>query len=388
MERPFLDHPFRNSAALSSGALPAAASQDRQDQTPFVAETRRRGVSQSGSFVPSARLVLTSALRTEGLWHALPGEEIKTLVLLLTFLTPDGACRPALAELAPAMRLAEPKARARLERLAAYRWQGNPVIRELRRDSGLHAFTPAPGLLTVLEMPPEVPEPPAGLGVPAGREAVVAHSRALYARPRAEVEREMALRMGWEDGDALRQAREREEAALTDDGRDLLTRLLGLGVERAKALELLGAHEPERICRQVEWLPLRGAKNPARFLVAAIAGNYEPPAGLRPVPARQGLQGEAPTKDGEPAGWDAIDLLTERSGARETQPPGESPEEEESRAAKNGPGREDLPAPRLEGLPDVEGRPDPKLSDLQVADPGQPLTLPAFDPFASERHTS
>ena len=34
--------------------------------------------------------------------------------------------------------------------------------------------------------------------VAAGREAVIAHSRATYARPREEVEREIALANGWE----------------------------------------------------------------------------------------------------------------------------------------------------------------------------------------------
>ena len=268
-------HPFHGPAETPPQGMPSPAAEQTQAssltyaRTPFVAEVRRRGVSRGGSsegryFIPSASIVLTPALRAGGLWHALPGEEIKTLLLILTFLTPDGACRPALAELAPAMRLPEGKARTRLERLAACRWQGAPVIHELRRDSGLHAFVPAPGVLCAVEAPPKPQETPQELREPraAGREAVIAHSRALYARPRAEVEHEMALRMGWEDPEALQREREREDAALTDEERNLLARLLGLGVERTKALELLGTHAPECIRRQVEWLPLRGAKNP------------------------------------------------------------------------------------------------------------------------------
>ena len=72
-------------------------------EPPFLVE-HRRDAEASGSFVPSARLVLTPGLRTSGLWEVLPPEELRDLVLLLTFLTPNGWVRPALPELADAMR--------------------------------------------------------------------------------------------------------------------------------------------------------------------------------------------------------------------------------------------------------------------------------------------
>lgn len=366
-----MTHPFHGPAQplplVMPGAEPAQASERRPAQTPFVAEMRR-SVSRSGSseeryfeeryFVPSAALVLTPALRAGGLWHALPGEEIKTLLLVLTFLTPDGACRPALAELAPAMRLPEGKARARLERLAACRWQGAPVIRELRRESGLHAFTPAPDVLCAVEAPPRPQETPQELEGPraAGREAVIAYSRARYARPRAEVEREMALRMGWEDADALRQEREREEAALTDGQRDLLGRLLGLGVERARALEMLAEHAPERIRRQVEWLPLRGAKNPARFLAAAIQGDYAAPAGQRTPSVKQ----EGQTQEGQ-TGW-AEEARTQEDMQQESlREDGPAADREEALpTGKDVPTGKDLPPeqalPKEQALPTLDAR--------------------------------
>ncbi len=413
-------HPFHEPAETpphdlpTLGAEPMQASSPISARTPFVAEVRRRSVSRSGSFegryfegghfVPSASLVLTPALRAGGLWHALPGEEIKTLLLVLTFLTPDGACRPTLAELAPAMRLPAGKARARLERLAACRWQGAPVLHELRRDSGLHAFIPAPGVLRAVEAPPQPQETSHELQEPraAGREAVIAHSRALYARPRAEVEREMAVRMGWEDPEALRQEREREEAALTDGQKDLLARLLGLGVERTKALELLSGHSPETIRRQVAWLPLRGAKNPARFLVAAVAGDYAPPAGWHPLPSRRGTQGEEAAGEEaageEAAGRDAVKRAAELSpDVRETQPPEEDQRDKEKRTVGGKPGQEDMPAPHLERLPDVGVLPDvgglPDEEPLDVGlnmgiDMGRVLTLPASEPVDAERHST
>ncbi len=255
----------------------------------------------SGSFRPGARLILTPALRTGGLWHALPGEEIKTLLLLLTFLTPNGWCHPSFLELAEAMRVPHIKARVRLSRLAAFRWQGGPLIHEQRRESGIDAFIPSSGLLHVMEAkepaPASAPDRPTRA---AGREAVVAYSRARYAHPRAEVEQQIAQGMGWEDPQERQRAQEEDEARLTDEQRELLARLAPAHVSREQATETLAAYEPARIARQLDWLPLRRAKNPARFLLAAIAGDYEPPAGVRTRGASQppssalGTSGPAP----------------------------------------------------------------------------------------------
>jgi hypothetical protein len=44
---------------------------------------------------------------------------------------------------------------------------------------------------------------------------------------------------------------------------------------------LLAEYGFEACCRQLDWLPLRAAKNPSRFLVAAIEGNYDPPRGAK-----------------------------------------------------------------------------------------------------------
>ena len=251
-------------------------------QTPFVAEVRQQDVLPNGSFRPSARLILTPALHTGGLWHALPGEEIKTLLLLLTFLTPNGWCHPSFLELAEAMRVPHIKARVRLSRLAAFRWQGGPIIHEQRRESGIDAFIPSSGLLHVTEAKEPAPAAaPGHLTRAAGREAVVAYSRARYAHPRAEVEREIAQRMGWEDPQERQRAQEEEEARLTDEQRAILARLTPAYVSREQATETLASFEPARIARQLDWLPLRRAKTPARFLLAAIAGDYEPPAGVR-----------------------------------------------------------------------------------------------------------
>jgi hypothetical protein len=72
-------------------------------EAPFVVQHRRQATAPSGDFVPEARLILTPALRTSGLWAQLPPEEFKDLLLILTFLTPNGWFRPTLPELADAI---------------------------------------------------------------------------------------------------------------------------------------------------------------------------------------------------------------------------------------------------------------------------------------------
>lgn len=330
------------STGVASGRLPPPL-RGGDRQTPFVAEVQQQDVLPSGSFRPSARLILTPALRTGGLWHALPGEEIKTLLLLLTFLTPNGWCHPSFLELAEAMRVPHIKARVRLSRLAAFRWQGAPLIHEQRRESGIDAFIPSSGLLHVMEA--KEPAPAATPNHPtraAGREAVLAYSRARYAHPRAEVEREIAQRMGWEDPQERQRAQEEEEARLTDEQRELLARLAPAYVSREQATETLATFESARIARQLDWLPLRRAKNPARFLLAAIAGDYDPPAGVRTRGASRtpssalGASGPAPD-DLQPAASPPCSPL-----------PGEGPADL--------PPYEDLPPHEL-GVPEANGVP-------------------------------
>jgi len=109
---------------------------------PFVIEQYRGEPGAGGSFRPAARLLLTSALRTSGLWHALPPDELRDLTLLLTFLTPNGRIQPTLPELAGAMRASHVQTRARMLRLSRRVWSGQPLVTELTRQSGLDAYLP------------------------------------------------------------------------------------------------------------------------------------------------------------------------------------------------------------------------------------------------------
>ncbi len=271
---------------------------------PFVVEHQRLDQTPSGSFRPHARLILSPSLRTSGFWNALPAEEMKTLLLLLTFLNANGWCRPTLPQLAEAMQTSQGKARARLQRLEQTPWQGQPLARHMAQENGVEVWTPAPHLMDVQETAPVLAAAEPFLR-PAGREALIAWSRAQYARPRQEVEQDIARRMGWGPP-----AFEGDDPAVAEGKRQTYGQLTTLGLSKEQALDALSRFDLSRIERQIEWLPLRQAKSPSRFLLAAIEDDYEPPPILRlrrdlaqahteHAPAEQALQ--TPDASGPPA---------------------------------------------------------------------------------------
>ena len=124
---------------------------------------------------------------------------MKRLLLVLTFVHPNGHIQPTLLELSQALRQPQGLTQMQMRRLERFVWQGKPLLHEIRRENGLHGWTPSPRLLGMEHAPQETPQASnAPVYVAAGREAILAHSRATYARPREEVEREMALANGWE----------------------------------------------------------------------------------------------------------------------------------------------------------------------------------------------
>ena len=68
----------------------------------------------------------------------------------------------------------------------------------------------------------------------------------------------------------------------------------GVGISREQINELIEEFGIEACLRQVKWLPLRGAKNPSRYVVAAIQENYSPPRGLRPFEPEPANENELP----------------------------------------------------------------------------------------------
>lgn len=167
-------------------------------ETPFVIVLHQKDRRPSGTFRPEATVTVSRALRTSGLLLALPPEEVKSLLLMLTFLTPNGWCQPAVQQLADAMRVSEAKARARMKRLQDFRWQDRALVNEIKRDSGIDSFTLSPAVVGLQDAPEPAHESAPALA-PSSRDVIIARSRAVYARPRAEVEAMIAEQMGWKE---------------------------------------------------------------------------------------------------------------------------------------------------------------------------------------------
>ena len=246
-----------------------------EEASPFLVELLRLpDQSDKSTFTPGVRLLVTRTLRTSGLLAALPENDVKTLLTLLTFLHPNGHCQASVPELTGALSLSEAKVRARMERLGSMVFQDQPVVRLVRRESGLDSYVlssavlgqgePVEGAPLALPVPPKAP----GSSV---RERVYAHSREAYARPRQEVERIVEEQLGH----APQEQDDTPEGAVR-------RRLAALGVARDQADLLLANHALDEIVQQLDWLPHRHAKSPARFVVAAVTNRYAPPVGWQP----------------------------------------------------------------------------------------------------------
>ena len=256
-------------------------SQPLWETAPFVVEHLRLDRKPDGSFRPASRVSLTPALRKSGLLVALPAEELKSLIFLLSFVTPNGRLLPSVQELAGAMGISEGQTRVRMERLTRFQWRERAVAHEITRSSGMDAYAPAPEVLANvsgeaddMHKPSIAPNGDFGHGI---REAIIAHSREQYTKPRADVEREIAEFYGWQAPRGAQADADGEDPERSDMRRKLFH--LGIGGEQAE--ELLDSYPAERIQRQIEWLPYRNARNLSRFLLAAIEQNYEEPRGMR-----------------------------------------------------------------------------------------------------------
>jgi hypothetical protein len=193
-----------------------------------------------------------------------PAEEVKTVLTLLSFLTPNGDAFATPQQVAARLSIPQHKAAARLERLLTTQYHELPLGSKTVTESGMILYRPGTHLVERIEMPPPAPpeRPPI---IAAGRDAVIAHSREHYARPRAEVEAEIARIY---QGDIPEESTERAE---------LRARLVTVGFTQAEATAFLNGHPEETIRQQLDWLPYRGAKSPVRYLMAAVEHNYAMP---------------------------------------------------------------------------------------------------------------
>lgn len=95
---------------------------------------------------------------------------------------------------------------------------------------------------------------------------MIAQSREKYAEPHEEVERIVAKGLG------------HEEPEEDDSPEGMLWRaLLNVGLNKNEVAGLLSEYPHDRVQQQLDWLPERGARNPARYLLAVIRGDCAAP---------------------------------------------------------------------------------------------------------------
>jgi hypothetical protein len=248
----------------------------QSNEKPFRMALEQQDKKLNGSFTPAARLQISQSIRISGLLRALPPEDVKSLLFLLTFVSSNGDCRAYLHQLTRAMRLSQTKARNRLNHLAKFRWQGQPLVHETVHQSGLISYSLSPRFIEYSheEAPLPIVQPPMQGGF---RNEIIVHSRNTYCRPRVEVEKIVARQLGHAEPES-----EEEKARW-----ELQRKLEDVGISKEQAQKLLAEYQHEKITEQLEWLPHRNAKNPAAYLAAAIKRNFAKPPTYNPVASKQ-----------------------------------------------------------------------------------------------------
>lgn len=141
-----------------------------------------------------------------------------------------------------------------------------------KTESGLELFSPSPRVLTTRDTGEELGKPAVDTGsnhaATSHRQAIIEHSRASHTKPRAEVEREVLKQLGLPEPETFDDSPEGE----------LRRRLYAIGMAQDAASALIEEFGLEAVIRQLDWLPYRGAKDPARYLAAAVRGHYAEPA--------------------------------------------------------------------------------------------------------------
>ena len=250
--------------------------QEGSSEPPLSILVMPRDAGREGAWRPDAFVSLTKTLRTSGFLMALPPGDLKSLLVLLTFLSSNGHCTVMVQQLATAFHLSPGKTRTRMNRLVDFRWLDQPIIRYHKAESGVETYALMPGFLPVVEERIQSPAPPLLKAVP--REIVIEHSRHKYARTRAEVEAEIARLNNWKPI-----GEKGEIKPLDPHVAKMREKLIQAGLLEQQADDLLSRYDLPRIERQLEWLPLREARSPVGFLLSAIKNDYEAPPGWKPA---------------------------------------------------------------------------------------------------------
>ena len=212
-----------------------------------------------------AQLVLSQNLRLSGLLRCLPLDLLQVFITLLTFYEARGEVRASIEQLSEALEIHPDQIEAKLVQLAAYSFEDAPLL----YPSGERVYALSKRVGVPMDVTPPAPAEPVYRRAP--RELIIEMSRRKYGTPRAEVEAMIEAQLAKIPPEPIPEGREGEAYMA----------LIDIGVSDADARSLLAEFPIESIEEQVEWLPKRGARNPARFLVAAVRGGYAAPDGPR-----------------------------------------------------------------------------------------------------------
>ncbi len=211
----------------------------------------------------TAQLVLSPNLRHSGLLKVMPPDLLQILVALLTFHDSRGEVKASASHLAEALGIHPDQAEQRLQQLCGYTFDGAPIV----FPSTEHTFALSKRVGVPIDIAPSTATPTEPPYATVPREELVRRSRERYATPRTEAEAMVEEQLGVMPAQPVPEGREGEAYQA----------MLAVGMADAEARKLLAESPIEQIEEQIEWLPERGARNPARLLSAAIRGNYAPP---------------------------------------------------------------------------------------------------------------
>ena len=270
--------------------------QEGSSEPPLSILVMPRDVGREGAWRPDALVGVTKTLRTSGFVMALPPEDLKSLLVMLTFLSANGLCAVMVQQLATAFHLSPGKTRTRMNRLIDFRWLDQPIIRYHKAKSGVETYALMPGFVPVVEERIQRAAAPLLKAVP--REVVIEHSRRKYARTRAEVEAEIARLNNWKPiGEKV------EAKPLDPQIAKVREKLIQAGLLEQQADDLLDRYDIPRIERQLEWLPLREARSPVGFLLSAIKNDYEAPSGWKPDEPQRAVEQPQELSEDDEIDW-------------------------------------------------------------------------------------
>jgi hypothetical protein len=250
------------------------------------------------------QLVLSPNLRHSGLLRVMPPELLQVFIGLLTFHDSMGEVKASAQMLAEALNLHPDQVEQRLHILSTYAFDGAGMIFEttLPWDEKGYSLSKRVGV------PVDIAPKPSPLALsekpyrPVPREVITERSRRKYGTPRAEAEALVTEQLGITPPEPIPEGK----------AGDAYKALVAVGIIDQEARNLLAEYPIEVIEAQIEWLPVRGARNPARFLSAAIRGNYA-------LPQSKGYDATGATNDAiratnNPASDENLDPLTGYEG--------------------------------------------------------------------------